>query len=59
MTKEAIIAEFTATGEFTRQSHTFNKTWEHAFKLYMDTTKDSINPRCGSCYGKVLKWLRS
>lgn len=60
MTKEAIVAEFKANGEFTRTSHSFTQTWDHAFKLYIAATGDrSISHKCGSCYKKVMKWLQS
>jgi len=58
MTKEQIIAEFTAKGEFNTYSHSFNATWDHAFKLYTAATGDKVNPKCGSCYSRVLKWLK-
>lgn len=58
MTKEQVKAAFTARGEFTKYSHTFDQVWDFAFKLYTAETKDSVNQRCGSCYGKILKWLQ-
>lgn len=59
MTKEQIVAEFKASGEFQKTRHQHTATWDHAFKLYVAATRDPVNPKCGSCYSKVLRWLQS
>lgn len=60
MDKAAVMAAFNARGEFTRHSHTYDDTWGHAFRLYNEAHPHShLNTRCGSCYKKVLDWLRA
>lgn len=57
MTKQEVIEVFKARGEFTKHSHTYDEVWRHAFTLFTAATREVVNQRCGSCYGKVLKWL--
>ncbi len=41
--------------------NTFSKTpeWVSAFEAYKKETKDyQVDPGCGTCYRKVLNWLK-
>jgi len=43
------------------QINTFGRTpeWVAAFEAYKKETKDyQVDPGCGTCYKKVLTWLR-
>lgn len=58
MTKEEVRNALQASGEISRFSHTQN--WDKAFKLYNELhPNDKKNPKCGSCYKTVSKWLLS
>lgn len=56
MTKAEALAAVTNEGSIGKFSRT--PAWEKAFEAYNQVNNEKLRPSCGSCFRKVLSWMR-